>query len=116
MKSLMDKAGEVTSDLEANGDNWTGTTSSDQQQSSALGPDGEIEPLMTEGPAKMANVNEGDREDDTKAQEACWKCKYNWRAFLPVNCCCKRYGMPNFSLGLLKTRERSNDLFGKFHI
>lgn len=101
MKSSMDKKGEIISDKGANCADLTRTTSegvaASKQEESAdgfLGPpdDGEIEPLMAERPTKINEVEGG-----TKAQETCWNCKYNWRTFLPVNCCCKRYGMLKFS-------------------
>ena len=97
MKSFKERAGEMTSDQEANGADRNENTSSNKESAGGcLGPDGDIaEPLMPEGAAK---INEDEREHDgTKAQETCWNCKYNWRAFLPLNCCCKRYGMLKFS-------------------
>ena len=92
MKSFIERAGEMTADQEANCADRTDNTSSNKESAGegCLGPDGEIEPLMPEGAAK---INKEEREHVTKAQETCWNCKYNWRTVLPVNCCCKRYGM-----------------------
>eukprot|EP00112_Aurelia_sp_Birch-Aquarium-sp1_P025655 Seg8654.1 transcript_id=Seg8654.1/GoldUCD/mRNA.D3Y31 product="Multidrug resistance-associated protein 9" protein_id=Seg8654.1/GoldUCD/D3Y31 len=100
MKSSMDKKGEIISDKEANCADLTRTTpegvAASKQEESAdgfLGPPdhGEIEPLMAERPTKINEV-----EDGTKAQGKCWNCKYNWRTFLPVNCCCKSPDLTSF--------------------
>ena len=29
--------------------------------------------------------------DKRNQSSSCWKCKYNWRFFLPVTCCCRGF-------------------------
>ena len=90
MESSINKEGEITSELEENFGDVTRTIP-DRVASSkpeAGLSDDEIEPLMVEEARKMDGNKE---EDDMKRKRTCWSCKYNWRTFLPVACCCKRY-------------------------
>ena len=89
MESSINKEVEITSELEQNFGDVTRTVPyrvASSKREAGLSND-EIEPLMVEEPKKMDGNKE---EDDKETKRTCWSCKYNWRTFLPVACCCKR--------------------------
>ena len=66
------------------GDISTEHESRENEESSSIPK--ELEPLVGE------NMEGGaEKEDSLSKSTSCWNCKYNWRYFLPVTCCCKRY-------------------------
>lgn len=45
----------------------------------------EVRPLVS-----RENMEGGTDHEEKDENLSCWKCKYNWRYFLPVACCCRR--------------------------
>lgn len=72
--SVEDEPGDVSLDDKAGGRN--GSSSHIR----------ELEPLVHQG-TEGANID----MDEKNQISSCWKCKYNWRFFLPVTCCCRGF-------------------------
>ena len=49
----------------------------------------ELEPLVRMDGEECSSAMS--KEEKNQSTMSCWKCKYNWRVFLPVACCCRGF-------------------------